>query len=542
MGFFQNFPYSNHHIFNLDWILKKTREAVDEAALAKKTASETYEYVKNYFKKLDLSEEVNSVIERMYASGVLHEIVDSVMSGELAAFEQALNVLEARFNSFIKLGDGSTTGDAELADARIGHDGYEHATLGVAIREQVSDIWERLNKTFSLHAPFVKEIVSDTDLDTITTSGPYKITTNSIAGSLKNSPTTAAGRLTVISTTVTTRLIQVYMTNTDDCSTWFRFYNGTTWGGWRQAATTEDVDKAVKQTLKILFLGNSFTQDYVAYIPPILEELLPSYDITIGICYTSSASVGDHVERFNNNTMYTVFSKWETANGRWLKYSVGSSAAPGKTLKQVLTEFSWDIISVQGSCSIVDEEAPYREIVEPGRELLQILQANAKKPFSYVTTQWFGRESGGYSSLEVFNGISNVIDRVMDEIGFSDYIPVGCALQSARTNATLQSIGLSGDMLHDGTHLQAGLPALLAAYTAVLKILEWTGNKNIGLYRSTFIPTAENVVELNVVSTNSALTHGDIDGITEANVRAAREIATIAVRKPNTIIDCKNFV
>lgn len=49
-----------------------------------------------------------------------------------------LELLNVRMDSFINLPDGSTTGDAELADARIGEDGTNYNTAGDAIRAQVA--------------------------------------------------------------------------------------------------------------------------------------------------------------------------------------------------------------------------------------------------------------------------------------------------------------------------------------------------------------------------------------------------------------------
>lgn len=46
--------------------------------------------------------------------------------------------LEARINAFVSLEEGSTTGDAELQDARIGYDGTVYGSAGSAIRDQIS--------------------------------------------------------------------------------------------------------------------------------------------------------------------------------------------------------------------------------------------------------------------------------------------------------------------------------------------------------------------------------------------------------------------
>lgn len=37
-----------------------------------------------------------------------------------------------------------------------------------------------------------------------------------------------------------------------------------------------------KSSLRILAIGNSFNQDVMAYLPPVLNEMLPDYNITYG--------------------------------------------------------------------------------------------------------------------------------------------------------------------------------------------------------------------------------------------------------------------
>lgn len=64
----------------------------------------------------------------------------------LGYLKEDFDVLEARMNQFTSLKEGSTTGDAELIDGRIGYDGTVYDNIGGAIRGQVSELKGDLSK------------------------------------------------------------------------------------------------------------------------------------------------------------------------------------------------------------------------------------------------------------------------------------------------------------------------------------------------------------------------------------------------------------
>ena len=54
--------------------------------------------------------------------------------------ENDVNVLEARMNTFTSLPSGSTTGDAELQDIRVGEDGCVYESAGESVRSQFAEL------------------------------------------------------------------------------------------------------------------------------------------------------------------------------------------------------------------------------------------------------------------------------------------------------------------------------------------------------------------------------------------------------------------
>lgn len=63
-----------------------------------------------------------------------------------STMQNEMNTLKSRMDSFVALKDGSTTGDAELIDARIGIAGNPHKSAGTAIRSQVKSIARNIDE------------------------------------------------------------------------------------------------------------------------------------------------------------------------------------------------------------------------------------------------------------------------------------------------------------------------------------------------------------------------------------------------------------
>ena len=83
---FEQFPYSNFHDLNLDWVLQKVKEAMQGYAdLSTKvdgfevTLQGALDYINNYFKNLDVQDEIDKKLQEMANSGELANIVSQFL-------------------------------------------------------------------------------------------------------------------------------------------------------------------------------------------------------------------------------------------------------------------------------------------------------------------------------------------------------------------------------------------------------------------------------------------------------------------------------
>lgn len=77
------------------------------------------------------------IIDENASANLQNQINQTNSQLEHKASKNDLDVERKRIDSFTKLEEGSTTGDAELIDGRVGADGSTYSTLGEAIRNQI---------------------------------------------------------------------------------------------------------------------------------------------------------------------------------------------------------------------------------------------------------------------------------------------------------------------------------------------------------------------------------------------------------------------
>jgi hypothetical protein len=93
MAIFNEFPYTNMHELNLDWILAKVKElAADWAAVNTQwdTMQQMMEnleaYIHNYFEELDVQDEIDVVMAGYVADGTLQDIIYPFIPNEVGVW------------------------------------------------------------------------------------------------------------------------------------------------------------------------------------------------------------------------------------------------------------------------------------------------------------------------------------------------------------------------------------------------------------------------------------------------------------------------
>ena len=173
--------------------------------------------------------------------------------------------------------------------------------------------------------------------------------------------------------------------------------------------------------LNILFIGSSSEQDYVAYVPPILEEVLYDYNVIIGDMYVSGGSANDYVDLYKQNKGCTTYNEWTATTKKWIRYK-NNELLEKYTIETILNKFRWDLIIFKGS-------------TESSRNLMRIIQdvlntseliTNGSYPVAFATDAMVPRP--GYSDGWSWSTFINSAKEHVKNTGFVDYIPIATAI------------------------------------------------------------------------------------------------------------------
>ena len=262
--------------------------------------------------------------------------------------------------------------------------------------------------------------------------------------------------------------------------------------------------------IKILSIGNSYSLDALAYVPFILENMNVDANIQIGILYQGGASLSTHVNNFENQSSdYTYFLY--NGGGEWQNLGQHS-------IQFTIDNYDWDIIILQQ----VSHQAWNWLTYQPNLNILTSLiddYIDYPMKFGWYMVQSraaMGVDGSNYNDETIeahYANIASNAQRLLDETVCEFVIPVGTAIQNARTISSIKALGDYADsnentsgfgyLEYDGIHLQEGLPCQIAAYTFVLSILEqYGGLEAYSIIGESTRVTSEWIAEKNIPGIN----------------------------------------
>lgn len=296
--------------------------------------------------------------------------------------------------------------------------------------------------------------------------------------------------------------------------------------------------------LRVLSIGNSYSQDSLSYVPYILQSL-GYYNVEIGILMLSSSTLQQHVENFDNETAAYTYYKYD-GHEEWL--SAGAS-----TIQNALVGNKWDVILLQQQSKAAWDYTTYQPYLN---QLISRIfgTINYGVKFGWLEVQSrpaTGSNLENYSDADIsahFESIAENAEKVISETLCGFCIPVGAAIQNARTIPEIKALGgyaqnanntsgLGYLNYSDGVHLQEGLPCLIAAYASVCAFLKLMGAEITSIYGDTTRPTDDWLSGKSIPGA-----HGGSVGVTDDNCRIAQAAAIIANKKPYDVTDINYIV
>jgi hypothetical protein len=237
----------------------------------------------------------------------------------------------------------------------------------------------------------------------------------------------------------------------------------------------------VKDTLRVLAIGNSFSEDAVEqYLWELGQET--GVEFVIGNAYRGGWSLMSHWKDARSLAADTEFRK----------VTEGKRVNHGKhTLREIITDEPWDVITFQQ----VSQEAGRIESYEPGLSLMigyvKGLARVDSVRLGFHQTWAYAKDSDhkGFNKYNrnqflMYSCITAAVDKAMHyhQGDLTFYIPSGTAIQNARTTLLAKSRPnepvVNRELTRDGYHLNYTVGRYIAACTW-FEVL--TGKSCVGL-------------------------------------------------------------
>ena len=284
----------------------------------------------------------------------------------------------------------------------------------------------------------------------------------------------------------------------------------------------DTLEPETKRSVSILFVGNSLTQDGIAYLPYMLKNYYPEVDFKIYMWYIGGKTLADHYSTFTSSGKAEIFSVAENSES-WTNYN------SSKTMASVLSTYTFDVVCMQ---EYFNYKSSYENCNDWNNCRDYILKnykgGNALK---FISLFHAPLRKEGVDVNEVYKRTEEGNALILQTTISEDIIPMGIAVYRA-LETELNTLGDMGQLSNDGTHTQEGLPCLLQTYVTMCWLFDrYDINKSI--YGHPLRMTKDIYNKISVPGAN--LGTGVVTG-TDAQYLLAQEIAIQAYKEGQRLL------
>lgn len=210
-------------------------------------------------------------------------------------------------------------------------------------------------------------------------------------------------------------------------------------------------------TLRILGVGNSFTDDGMMYLPDLLRAAGIG-NVVLGRLYFPGCSLEQHVRFYASDDDPYIYYKSE-GNG-WRTVDERAS------LVEALQDERWDVIVLQQASHFSGDYASYAPWLDKLIGVVLSHNANPGLCLAWQATWAYAGDSShdgfvryGRDQQQMYEAIGAAVQRMQADTGIGVLVPSGAAIQR------LREAGVSGarDLTRDGYHLDLGVGRYAAA-------------------------------------------------------------------------------
>ena len=230
-------------------------------------------------------------------------------------------------------------------------------------------------------------------------------------------------------------------------------------------------------TLRILAIGNSFSDDGTEYLPALLENLNVE-NVEVARLYVGGCTLEQHVNFYDNSEAAYKFYHSKAGENKWVEN-------PEKvTMQYALAMGEWDIITMQqasGFSGMYDSYTPYL-----GRLIEAVKKAQPQAELVWHMTWSYSSDSNhkhykhyDNDQQQMNSAIDNCLHTLLAEFDeIERIVPSGTAVKSLRKSAINN---YPKDLTRDGFHMGHGAGRYALACTWYETLVEpYTGKSMMG--------------------------------------------------------------